>query len=285
MVRNIVVGYDGSRSSQVAVEQGMALAESAGGRLYLATVVTVTDDELGGSPVEREPDIADMALGPPPAEDREAEDEGEREDESGRPLDLDEIHHRCQELHLACEDERLFGRHAGLRLLRRSWTAELLVVGRGDAGRPGAVGRNVVFLLSGLVAPTLVCAPQYVEPRSVLVPYKLSVAGGRALSFAAGLCELLNAELSVLVCEPRRATASEAAESVERHLRAYHLERTVDISPRPPHEVVHSTATEREASLIVIPGAHKRYYLFPWQRNETLWRALEVPGAAVLAYP
>jgi len=283
MVRNIVVGYDGSRSSQVAVEQGMALAEGTGGRLYLATVVTVSDDELGGAAVEPEPDIADMALGPPPAEDREGEDEQEREDD--RPLDLDGIHHRCQELHLACEDERLFGHHPGVRLLRRSWTAELLVVGRGDAGPPGAVGRNVVFLLSGLVAPTLVCAPQYVELRSVLVPYKLSVAGGRALSFAAGLCELLNAELTVLVCEPRRVIASEAAEAAERHLRAYHIERSVEVSPHPPHEVVHSAATEREASLIVIPGAHKRYYLFPWQRNETLWRALEVPGAAVLAYP
>ena len=283
MVRNIVVGYDGSRSSQIAVEQGIALAESAGGRLYLATVVTVSDDELGGSLLEREPDIADLALGPPPSEGREGDEEPEREDD--RPLDLDAIHHRCQELHLACEDERLFGRHPGVRLLRRSWTAELLVVGRGDAGRPGTVGRNVTFLLSGLVAPTLVCAPQYVELRSVLVPYKFSVAGGRALSFAAGLCELLNAELSVLVCEPRRVTASEAAEAIERHLRAYHVERSVDIAPHPPHEVVHSAATERQASLIVIPGAHKRYYVFPWQRNETLWRALEVPGAAVLAYP
>jgi hypothetical protein len=42
---------------------------------------------------------------------------------------------------------------------------------------------------------------------------------------------------------------------------------------------------DRDASMVVIPGAHKRNYLFPWQRNETLWRALEVPGAAVLAYP
>ncbi len=282
MMRNIVVGYDGSRSSQVAVEQGMAFAEGTGGRLYVVTVVTVGDDELGGELLEREPDIAEMALGPPP-DDGEVREEEEREDD--RPLDLDEIHHRCQALHLACEDERLFGRHPGVRLLRRSWTAELLVVGRGDGGRPGAVGRTAVFLLSGLVAPTLVCAPQYVELRSVLVPYKLSVAGGRALSLAAGLCELLNAELSVLVCEPGRVAANEAAESVERHLRAYHVERSVEVSPHPPHEVVHSTATEREVSLIVIPGAHKRYYLFPWQRNETLWRALEVPGAAVLACP
>jgi hypothetical protein len=42
---------------------------------------------------------------------------------------------------------------------------------------------------------------------------------------------------------------------------------------------------DRDSSMVVIPGAHKRNYLFPWQRNETLWRALEVPGAAVLAYP
>ncbi len=251
MLRNIVVGYHGSRSSEVAAEQAIALAEATGGRLYLATVAAVTDDDLGGDPLPREPDIADLALGPPP-EDEDYERPAEE------PPSLEQIHRRCQDLHMACEEERLFGRHPGVRLLRRSWSAELLVIGRGDERRPGAIGPNATFLLSELVSPTLVCPRQYVEVRSLLIPYKLSVSGGRALSFAAGLCETLNAELHVLVCEPRRATAQEAAENAEKHLRAYRVESTIDTSPTPPHEVVHSAALEREASLVIVPGAHKR---------------------------
>ncbi|MGD9495749.1 MAG: universal stress protein [Armatimonadota bacterium] len=278
-MRNIAVGYDGTRSSEVAAQQAIGLAEATGGRIYLVTVITTSDEDLGGEIAPREPDIADLALGP------QVEDAGHEERGVEAPAGLEELRRRCRDLHLACEQERLFGRHAGVRLLRRSRTCELLVIGRGDERRPGVIGRNATFLLSSLVAPTMVCARQHVELRSVLVPYKLSTAGGRGLSFAAGLCETVNARLHVVVCEPRSAIASEAVEAVRRYLLAYRVEGDVDVSPTPPHEAVHSAAMEREASLIVVPGAHRRYYLFPWQRNETLWRALQVPGAVVVAYP
>lgn len=281
MLRSIVVGYDGSRSSQVAVEQAIGLAEAMGGRVYLATVTAAGGDDAEAEAAGEE-EIADLAM---PARVRSEEDEGREQVTDEMPLSPDEIHRRCQELHIACEDERLSGRHPGARLLRRSWHTELLVVGRGDERRPGAVGRNAAYLLSELVTPTLVCARQPVEPRSILVPYRSSVSGGRGLSFSARLCEHLNAELHVLVCEPRRTAAREAAEQAEKLLRGYRIESDTDVSLTPPHEAVRSAAIEREVPLIIIPGAHKRYYLFPWQRNETLWRALDVPGAAVLAVP
>lgn len=281
MLRNIVVGYDGTRSSEVAVEQAIALAAGTGGRVYLVHVTTVSDADLGGEMVAREPDIADQALGPEPRD----EDEEDQAPDGEVVLRVEPIQRRCQELHLVCEEEQLFGRPPGSRLLQRSWTAELLVIGRGSEGRPAEVGPTASFLLSELEVPTMVCARQYVELRTVLVPYKLSVAGGRALGFAARLCETLNIGLHVQVCEPRRLDAREAAEGVQRYLRAYHVDSSVDVSLAPPREVVHTVAVEREASLIVVPGAHKRYYVFPWQRNQTLARALDVSGAAVLAFP
>lgn len=280
MVRNIVVGYDGSRSSDVAVEQAIGLAQMTEGRITLATVATATEADLSPDAPGDEPDLAEMAMEPP-----EMPGAGEDRDAFERPLSADEIHARCQDLSIVCESERLFGRHPGARLLPRSWLAELLVIGRGDERRPGRPGPNTTYLLSELVTPTLVCARKYIEIRSVLIPYKLSVRGGRALSFAAALCELLNAELEVLICEPKRADAHEAREAAEKFLRGYHVESSTDVSLTPPHEAVQSAAMDRDASLVVIPGAHKRNYIFPWQRNETLWRALEVPGAAVLAYP
>lgn len=281
MLRNIVAGYDGTRSSQVAVEQAIDLAEEMGGRVYLATVTASGGDDAEAEDAGEE-DIADLAM---PARFRSEEDEEREQVTDEMPLSLEEIHRRCQDLHIACEDERLFGRHAGARLLRRSWHAELLVLGRGDERRPGVIGPNATYLLSELVTPTLICARQLIEPRSLLIPYRSSVSGGRGLSFAARLCEHLNADLHVLVCEPRRTTAREAVEQAEKLLRGYRIDIETDVSLTPPHEAVHSAAIDRDVPLVVIPGAHKRYYLFPWQRNETLWRALEVPGAAVLAIP
>lgn len=281
MPRNIVVGYDDTRSSEIAAEQALALAAETGGRIYLTHVTTVSDADLGVEVAGGEPDIADRALAPEPR----GEDGEEQAPEEETVLRVEPIQRRCQELHVVCEEERLLGPHVGSRLLRRSWTAELLVIGRGSERRPTEVGATTSFLLSELVTPTMVCARQYVEVRNVLVPYKLSVAGGRALTFAARLCETLNSSLHVQVCEPRRLEADEAVAGVTRHLRAYHVESSVAVSPAPPHEVVHSVAVEREASLIIIPGAHKRYYVFPWQRNQTLGRALDVPGTVVLAYP
>lgn len=280
MLRNIVTGYDDSRSAAVAVEQAIQLAHLCGARLYLATVATVTDADLVPEIPGAEPDLAEIAMG---ASERRRDDEDR--DEMEPPLSLDDIHRRCQELHVVCEDEQLFGRHPGARLLRRSWLAELLVIGRGDERRPGRPGPNTTFLLTELVAPTLVCARQYLEVRSVLIPYKLSVRGGRALAFAGRLCEALNARLEVLICEPSRTAAHNAREAAEKFLRAYRVDSTTEIALAPPQEAVRSAALERDSSLVIIPGAHKRNYIFPWQRNETLWRALEVPGAAVLAYP
>ncbi len=282
MLRNIVVGYDGLRSSQVAVEQAIELTEAMSGSLYVVNVTTVTDDELDADVPGAAEDITEFAM---PTELSSEEGDTEASELIDAPLTLEEIHRRCRKLHIPSEDERLFGRRPGARLLRRSWHAELLVVGRGEERRPEAVGPNTRFLLSELVTPTLVCARQLIEPGSIMIPYRSSVSGGRGLSFAARFCERLNAELHVLVCEPGRSEAREAGDQAEQFLRAYHVESEIDISHAAPREAVHSAAIERGINLIVVPGAHKRYYLFPWQRNETLWAALEVPGTAVLGYP
>ena len=68
-------------------------------------------------------------------------------------------------------------------------------------------------------------------------------------------------------------------------MRAYDIETDNAVSLTPPLEAVRTAALQRDTSLIVVPGAHKRYYLLPWSRNEVLWRAMEIPVCAVLAYP
>ncbi len=280
MVRNIMVGYDGSRSSQVAAEQAMALAEITGGRLHMIRVEIAPD--LGGEMDTGEGELDLVVAAMPPSDDDVDGDEPQDE-----APDLDAIHRLCELRHIVCEEEHLYGRSPGPRLLRRSWLTDLLVIGRGDEPRRGSsdLGRTAEFLLSELVAPTLVCASQLLEVRSVLVPYTPSISGGRALSFAAGLCETMNASLSVLVCDPNRQKAGKAMAAAEKALRAYNVEGDHAVSLTLPLEALRTVALERETSLIIVPGAHKRHYLLPWSRNEVLWRALEIPGAAVLAYP
>ncbi|MCD6362161.1 MAG: universal stress protein [Armatimonadetes bacterium] len=278
MIRNIMVGYDGSRLAEVAAEQAMELAEAAGGRLHVVHVQPTPPGEDDLAAGERELDIVSAAL---PREEADA-DQPEPE-----PMNLEELHRLCEARHIGCEEEHLYGRNPGPRLLRRSWLTDLLVIGRGRERehRAGDVGPTTDFLLSELVAPTLVCARQHVELRSVLVPYRVSVSGGRALSFAAHLCELMNAKLTALVCEPDRIRAGQALEAAERALRAYDIEGDHAISLNSPLEALRTAALERESSLIVVPGAHKRNYILPWSRNQVLWRALEIPGCMVLAHP
>ncbi len=280
MPRNIMVGYDGSRLSQVAAEQALALAEAVGARVRVVHVQHAPDtgDEFAAS--EREVDVVRAAMPPAGAED----DTDELPDEI---MDMEDLRLQCERRHIVCEEEFLYGRSPGPRLLRHSWLTDLLVLGRGkERGRRSAdVGPTTEFLLSELVSPTLVCARQYIEVRSVLVPYKVSISGGRALSFAARLCEEINASLNVLVCEPNRHEAGKALEQAERALRAYNVEGEHAISLTPPLEALRTAALARDVSLIIVPGAHKRNYLLPWSRNEVLWRALELPTTAVLAYP
>jgi len=273
-----MVGFDGTRLARVAAEQAMSLAEAVGGRVTFVHVMVAppNEDELGTG--EREIDIVRAARAP---------DEDAPPDEAQEPMDLEDMRLLCEARHIVCDEDHLYGHSPGLRLLRRSWLTDLMVIGRGnERGRGSAdVGPTTEFLLSELVSPTLVCARQYVELRSVLVPYKASVSGGRALSFAARLCELVNATLTVLVCDPDRIRAGKALEAAEDALRAYNIEGDHAVSLSSPLEAVRTAALQRGTSLIVVPGAHKRYYLLPWSRNQVLWRALEVPGCAVIAYP
>lgn len=280
MIRNILVGYDASRSSEVAVAQALSLAEALGGRIHLVTVVEETDataeEELGPQPL----DPVEAAMPP-----------GEEEDQEERaliPLDIEGIKRVCDSRHIVCEHEVLFSTSPGARLIRRSRLADLVVIGRRSEraqGAPARLGRTADFMARRLVSPTLICARDYLDLRSVLVSYQASVSGGKALAFAAGLCELLNASLHLLVCDRDRRAAGAALEAAREALRAYKVEGEHSIALTSPAEGLGKAAMEGEASLIVVPGARKRPWGLPWARNEALGRALELPNTAVLAYP
>ena len=280
MIRNILVGYDASRSSEVAVAQALGLAEALGGRIHLVTVVEETDTTA-------EEELAPGGLDPVEAAMPPAEQDDEEEQVIIPPA-VEGIKRVCDSRHIVCEAEVLFSTSPGARLLRRSWLADLVVIGRRSEraqGAPAKLGPTAELMARQLVTPTLICAREYLDLRSVLLPYQASVSGGKALAFAAELCELLNASLDVLVCDRARRPAGAALEAARAALRAYKVEGEHSVSLTSPAEGIGKAAMEREASLVVVPGARKRPWGLPWTRNQALWRALELPNTTVLAYP
>jgi nucleotide-binding universal stress UspA family protein len=279
MIRNILVGYDGSRSGMVAVEQAMGVADATDGRLHLATVVEASDSAAEDELLGGELDPVQAAMPP---------DEEEPEEPLAAPPDIEEMKAACEDRHIVCEQATVFSEGAGASLVRRSWLADLVVVDRSSApGQAGAaeLGPTARHLVNRLVSPTLVCARQYLHIRSALIVYQASVSSGRALSFAAELCEEMNASLDVLACDPDRRVAAAALEEARPALRGYHVEGEHSVSVNPPAEAMRNAAMEREVSVIIVPDARRHSWGLPWGRNEVLWRALEIPNTAVLAYP
>ncbi len=280
MIRNILVGHDASRSSEVAVAQALSLAEATGARIHLVTVAEDTD-----APVEEE--LGPQALDPVEA----AMPPGEGEDEVEPaliPTNVEAIRRMCESRHIVCDHEVLFGTSPGARLIRRSWLVDLVVIGRCSGrsqGAPGRLGPTADFMARHFVTPTLICAREYLELRSVLVPYQAFLSDGRALAFAGELCEALNASLDLLVCDRDRRAAGTALEAAQEALRAYKIEGKRSVSLTSPADGLAKAAMEGETSLILVPGARKRPWGLPWAHNEVLWRALDLPNTAVLAYP
>ena len=100
--------------------------------------------------------------------------------------------------------------------------------------------------------------------RSALIVYQASLSSGRALSFAAELCEEMNVSLDVLACDPDRRVAAAALEEARPALRGYHVEGEYSVSVNPPAEAMRNAAMEREVSVIIVPDARRHSWGLPW---------------------
>ncbi len=278
MIKNILVGYDNSRSAQVALAQAIDLAEAFNGRVHLLVVGT----EEGPPPepeLPTEPSIVEIA---------ELGEEAEELEPESRvvPQFVEEARLKLQQAHVGGSIRTISGARPAVRLGEESHLADLVVVGRG--GKPhsgsGQVGRNTRQLLQGrLLRPVLVCSSEYIAPESILLVYQSSHAGGRAVSVAGELASTFNVDLDVVVIGPKRHAAERRRDRVESALLAYHTEGEVISSLTAPGQALLTEGLQRNPSVVVIPQPPPA--MWSWQLSPLYTAALQLPDTMILVVP
>lgn len=247
MIKNIVVGYDGSPPAQVALEQALDLAEAGLARIHLVAAI----EEFGSDSEEdmlTRPDVLDILDA---ANDLGQEPSGERTTVPGY---LEQARLRCQEAHISCTVSVGHQRAAGY-LREYSWLADLLVVGRYSRRqlKAGKIGRSAQQLLQTAQRPTLVCAQEYIGVTSLVVVYEQSAVGGRTLAMAGELGTKLNIPLDILVAGHGRQTLRRWLAAARSTVQAYGVESNLESSTAPVSQALTTLALDRSPGIVVLP--------------------------------
>lgn len=282
MIKNILVGYGGTRGSLVALAQALDLAQAAGARLRLARIETVGDDSgIAALAMDSPAEVGLSASGVLAAAAERAEVEP---DSMGPSAVLEEGALRCRDAGVNCSLARFYGDPAE-RLSELSRLADVVVIGRrGDASayRGGLMGRTARKLAAGALVPTLFADREYLEPRSATLYYEPRPEGGRALAVAAEVASLLNITLNVACAGRGRTSPAQAEQEARFALRAYHLDGDFIASSQAGAEAVQNAALLWGDPLLVVPTSPPRG-LFP--DFSVLRAAMATPNTNVLLVP
>lgn len=285
MIKNILVGFGGSRGAQVALQQAIDIALPTTARLHLTQVESLS--EVGGdaallpAATGSEPGVLSLAEGPVTASAAEQE-AGLLSGKSTEVLEM--AAEVCRAENLLYTVNLLHG-DAGQRLLHLSRLHDLVVVGRrGDERRyrSGVLGRTARRLAQGCVTPTLFADCEHLPITSATVLYEPQPGGNRALQQAAHLCSLLNAALNVVCVGYQGLTAEQALTEAQFALRAYHLDTELMPGARSAAESLQSAALLWASPLLVIPAPSRRGW---WADHSLTQTAIAAPGTNVLLVP
>ena len=278
MIKNILVGYGGSRGAQVALSQAVEIARASQARIHLTLVETLAggqEAQLVDSP-SPESFVVSAACEQQPGEESEA-------GAGPSPL-LEEAAALLREEGITYTLAHYFGDPAA-RLLQLSRVADLVVVGRrGDERRlrQGVLGRTAHRLAVQAITPTLFTDREHLPLTSATLLYEPRPAGGRALVAAGEICSLLNITLNVVATSHGRIDAGAAQAEARFALRAYHLEGELVIGGDFATEALQNAAMVWGDPLLVVPGPPRRLVFADYS---TLRAAVSAPNANVLLVP
>ncbi len=275
-MRNILVGFDGSRGADTALRQALPIADALGARVSLLQAVEPLDvvENPAGSeafdPMAVVDRLEQMSIDPENRPPRAEDDAGAI---AARLCEDAGVTYRWRSQHGM----------ATRVLSEQSVAMDLIVVGRHGAAGRYPIGRTASQLIFHPTAPTVVCQEAPVALRRVMLGYEPTTGGGRALRVAAALCSALNISLDVLVADPDRRRGRITQEYASQTLRAYHVEGEQMRHEGPLHEGLRAAALELAEPLIIIGNGHR--CCLPWVRSRTIQAALNVPGAMTLVVP
>lgn len=276
MIKNILVGYNGQRGSEVAFRLAARLAAAAKARLHLAYIEPVA----GPVSVSLSPDVSAEAYPPtlPDVADPVSDDPSEA------PSVFAAIAEECREEHLQCTFDHLHGDPAG-RLSDLARLAGLVAIGRRDdpprAGQ-APLGRVARQMATRMAAPLLLAAREASDLKSLTLLYEPTTAGGRALALAGEIAHVQNLTLNVAALGHGPVEPPAAAAEARLALRAYHVEGDVLPVLTTGVEAL-QTATLTWHDPLLVTAAPPRGWLS--RPLEGLRPALTVPGLTVLLVP
>lgn len=275
-MRNILLGFDGSDSATVALQQAILLSSAVGARLHLLQAV---------EPVGSASEIADLGLPDDPVSYLDRLEQMMTEDSTPSIPEDDELAaavRNCEDAGVVCTWQRLHG--LAVRVLREHCPPmDLLILGRrGTLGRR-LVGLTAASIISRPVVPTLLCRDTVIPVRRLLLAYEPTPTGGRALKLAGSLAEALNLEVDVVAADMERERARRSAAQARMALRAYHVEGEVVPHEGRLSEALQSAALEYQSSVVIVP--HGRTGSWPWLRSDGVRAAIEYPTALALVVP
>jgi nucleotide-binding universal stress UspA family protein len=279
MIKNILLGYNGSRGAHVALSQAVDIARPAKARVHVTMISPLAADEAQAS-VGADPfgDVAGLRLG----EEVGAGFENTAGDESGEQLEG--IAELCQREEVFCTFNHHYGDPAQ-RLSALARVANLLVVGRRDEPGPaetGAVGRVARALATRPAIPTLFTDREHLPLKSATLFYEPREAGGRALAIAGEVAQLLNITLNVVCLGHGEVDAPAALEEVRTAVRAYHVDGELTHAAGTLTAALQNTALSWNDPLVIVPSP-PRQLLFG--NIESTRVALGLPNTNLLLVP
>lgn len=274
-MHNVLVGFDNSRGSVVAVQQALEMAEQTAARVHLLEAV----EPVGPA------HIVQLASSDDPLAILDRTEALMHSEDPTLPEDEDsgqQARRVCEDSGVVCSFQRLHGMAAQV-LREQSVAMDLVVVGRHGTSHRRSLGSTAARLLRQPLAPTLLCRDEVVPWRRVLLGYVPSAAGGRALKLAGELSSALNASLDVVVADHKRDRARRKLEYVRRALRAFHVEGEFIPYAGTLTDGLRQAALDLHSSVVVVPRT--RPCLAFWLSPLSLAQDMGFTGAMTLVVP
>ncbi len=276
MIRSLLVAYDGSHGSRIALQHAVDVASRCEARIALLTGTkgAETDAEL----------LQDGQVDPVML----AQDLPEPDEETALPSEMDEALSQaaelCRELTVRCVACPAYG-DVTLALIHRSRLSDLVFIGRDALPGPTthvASARTARRVAAGASCPVVVTPRQYETIRSTVAVCPPAEVGARVLKSAVELAAALQVKLEALLIAQDPKAVRRWAKEVKRYMVDHGQEASVTVRRPPLAQQLTSMLSDRQSPLVVVPRGGT---LAAMLRRDPLSGALETLGATVVVQP